>query len=69
MLNIPDAHRLIADYTVIVSEEQDNKVLMVLHPYQIHAIEALYVAASKHTLRLYLACYEVLENINQFRFY
>lgn len=48
MLNIPDAHRLIADYT-IVSEEQDNKVLMVLHPYQIHAIEALYVAASKHT--------------------
>ena len=48
VLNIPDAHRLIADYT-IVSEEQDNKVLMVLHPYQIHAIEALYVAASKHT--------------------
>lgn len=47
MLNIPDAHRLIADYT-IVSEDQDNKVLMVLHPYQIHAIEALFKAAMKH---------------------
>lgn len=46
-LNIPDAHRLIADYT-IVSEDQDNKVLMVLHPYQIHAIEALVESTSKH---------------------
>lgn len=46
-LNIPDAHRLIADYT-IVSEEQDVKTLMVLHPYQIHAIEALFTAANKH---------------------
>lgn len=47
MLKIPDAHRLIADYT-IVSEEQDSKVLMVLHPYQIHAIQALYKATKKH---------------------
>lgn len=47
VLNIPDAHRLIADYT-IVSEDQDNKVLMVLHPYQIHAIEALFTSAMKH---------------------
>ncbi|MGF9977711.1 type I restriction endonuclease subunit R [Viridibacillus arvi] len=47
VLNIPDAHRLIANYT-IVSEDQDNKVLMVLHPYQIHAIEALFTAAMKH---------------------
>lgn len=47
VLNIPKAHRLIADYT-IVSEDQDNKVLMVLHPYQIHAIEALFTAANKH---------------------
>ncbi len=47
VLNIPDAHRLIANYT-IVSEDQDNKVLMVLHPYQIHAIEALFTAANKH---------------------
>ncbi|MDD9265141.1 type I restriction endonuclease subunit R [Bacillus toyonensis] len=47
VLNIPDAHRLIANYT-IVSEEQDNKTLMVLHPYQVHAIEALFTAANKH---------------------
>lgn len=46
VLNIPDAHRLIANYT-IVSEEQDNKALMVLHPYQIHAIEALFTSAMK----------------------
>ncbi|MFV0559986.1 MAG: DEAD/DEAH box helicase family protein, partial [Enterococcus sp.] len=47
VLNIPDAHKLIADYT-IVSEDQDNKTLMVLHPYQIHAIDALFVSANKH---------------------
>jgi type I restriction enzyme R subunit len=47
VLNIPDAHRLIANYTV-VSEDQDNKALMVLQPYQIHAIEALFTAAMKH---------------------
>ncbi len=47
VLNIPDAHRLIANYT-IVSEDQDNKVLMVLHSYQIHAIEALFTSAMKH---------------------
>jgi type I restriction enzyme, R subunit len=47
VLNIPDAHRLIANYT-IVSEEQDNKTLMVLHPYQIHAIESLFTSAMKH---------------------
>ncbi|PEL52084.1 type I restriction endonuclease subunit R [Bacillus toyonensis] len=47
VLNIPDAHRLIANYT-IVSEDQDNKTLMVLHPYQVHAIEALFTAANKH---------------------
>jgi len=47
VLNIPDAHRLIANYT-IVSEDQDNKMLMVLHPYQVHAIEALFASAMKH---------------------
>ncbi|ART74849.1 deoxyribonuclease [Sutcliffiella horikoshii] len=46
VLNIPDAHRLVANYT-IVSEDQDNKALMVLHPYQIHAIEALFTSAMK----------------------
>ncbi|MCY7864455.1 HsdR family type I site-specific deoxyribonuclease [Bacillus spizizenii] len=47
VLNIPDAHRLIANYT-IVSEDQDNKSLVVLKPYQIHAIEALFASAMRH---------------------
>lgn len=47
VLNIPDAHRLIAQYTVL-SDESDKKALVVLHPYQIHAIEALFTAAMKH---------------------
>ncbi|MCC9022073.1 type I restriction endonuclease subunit R [Bacillus nakamurai] len=47
VLNIPDAHRLIANYT-IVSEDQDNKALIVLKPYQIHAIQALFISAMKH---------------------
>ncbi|TFJ93098.1 type I restriction endonuclease subunit R [Lentibacillus salicampi] len=47
VLNIPEAHRLIADYT-IVSEDQGNKTLMVLQPYQIHAIQALYKSAMQH---------------------
>lgn len=47
VLNIPDAHRLIANYT-IVSEDQDNKALLILKPYQIHAIEALFKSAVTH---------------------
>lgn len=47
VLNIPDAHRLLAHYTIL-SEDQDNKQLMVLHPYQIHAIEAIFTATNKH---------------------
>ncbi|MGF7536195.1 HsdR family type I site-specific deoxyribonuclease [Bacillus mexicanus] len=47
VLNIPDAHRLIADYTII-SEDQDNKAIIVLKPYQIHAIQALFTSAMKH---------------------
>lgn len=47
MLNIPDAHKLIVDY-MIVSEDQDSKVLMVLHPYQIHAFEAVFKSAVRH---------------------
>lgn len=47
VLNIPDAHRLIANYT-IVSEDQDNKALIVLKPYQIHAIQAMFTSAMKH---------------------
>ena len=47
VLNIPRAHELVSEF-MILSEEQSSKVLMVLHPYQIHAIEAIFEAASKH---------------------
>lgn len=47
VLNIPRAHELVSEY-MILSEEQSSKVLMVLHPYQIHAIESIFEAASKH---------------------
>ncbi|SFX73933.1 type I restriction enzyme, R subunit [Thermoactinomyces sp. DSM 45891] len=46
-LSIPDAHYLIARYT-IVSEDQDKRTLMVLQPYQIHAIKAIFANACKH---------------------
>lgn len=47
VLNIPRAHELVSEY-MILSEEQSSKVLMVLHPYQIHAIEAIFEATSKY---------------------
>lgn len=47
VLNIPRAHELVSEY-MILSEEVSSKILMVLHPYQIHAIEAIFEAASKH---------------------
>lgn len=47
VLNIPRAHELVSEY-MILSEEPSSKILMVLHPYQIHAIEAIFESASKH---------------------
>jgi type I site-specific deoxyribonuclease, hsdR family len=47
VLNIPRAHELVSEY-MILSEEPSSKILMVLHPYQIHAIEAIFEAVSKH---------------------
>ncbi|CAM3685644.1 type I restriction endonuclease subunit R [Erysipelothrix urinaevulpis] len=46
-LSIPRAHEMIADYTIL-SEDQSHKRLMVLHPYQVHAIERIYESASRH---------------------
>lgn len=47
VLNIPHSHNLITYYTIIY-EEQDNRRLMVLQPYQIHAIERIFESAVKH---------------------
>lgn len=37
-LSIPQAHRMIAHYTVI---DDDKRALIILRPYQIHAVEAV----------------------------
>ncbi len=42
VLSIPAAHHMIADYTVLDSE---SKKLILLRPYQIHAIEAIFKAS------------------------
>lgn len=45
VLSIPQAHQLISFYSVL---DDDSKNIIILRPYQIHAIKALQVAASKH---------------------
>ncbi|MBO6300365.1 MAG: type I restriction endonuclease subunit R [Lachnospiraceae bacterium] len=44
VLRIPEAHEMVAKYTVL---DNDKKKLLILRPYQIHAIEAMR-RASKH---------------------
>ena len=44
VLRIPQAHEIVTKYTVL---DNDKKNLIILRPYQIHAIEAMR-AASKH---------------------
>ncbi|MDO4903884.1 MAG: type I restriction endonuclease subunit R [Limosilactobacillus sp.] len=44
VLSIPMAHRMIADYTVL---DSDSRTVMLLRPYQIHAIEALREASKR----------------------
>lgn len=45
VLAIPMAHKMVTQYTVIDSEK---KALILLRPYQIHAIEAVKVASKQH---------------------
>jgi len=45
VLSIPQAHQLISFYSVL---DDDSKNIIILRPYQIHAIKALQAAASKH---------------------
>ncbi len=42
VLKIPEAHEMIARYTVL---DNDKKKLLILRPYQIHAIEAMRAAS------------------------
>ena len=45
VLSIPQAHQLISFYSIL---DDDSKNIIILRPYQIHAIKALQAAASKH---------------------
>lgn len=44
VLRIPEAHEMVSKYTVL---DNDAKKLLLLRPYQIHAIEALRAASKK----------------------
>lgn len=48
VLRIPAAHELISQYTVLVDDQKSQKFLMVLRPYQIHAIKEIRKNASNH---------------------
>ncbi|MDM8214444.1 type I restriction endonuclease subunit R [Enterococcus hirae] len=45
VLSIPAAHKMVTQYTVLDSEK---KALILLRPYQIHAIEAVRAASTQH---------------------
>lgn len=45
VLSIPMAHKMVTQYTVI---DNDKKALILLRPYQIHAIEAVKKASGQH---------------------
>lgn len=44
VLSIPAAHHMVADYTVLDSKQ---KHIILLRPYQVHAIEAIFEASKK----------------------
>lgn len=48
VLRIPDAHELISQYTILVDDHKSQKFLMVLRPYQIHAIQKIRHQAAQH---------------------
>ncbi|MBA1307742.1 DEAD/DEAH box helicase family protein, partial [Pseudomonas stutzeri] len=48
VLRIPDAHELISQYTILVDDQKSQKFLMVLRPYQIHAIRKIRKQAALH---------------------
>ncbi len=50
VLRIPEAHEMIARYTVL---DEDAKRLILLRPYQIHAIEAIVKLLRLENLVLY----------------
>jgi len=48
VLRIPDAHELVSKFTILVDDKKNQKFLMILRPYQIHAIQKIIHQAAKH---------------------
>ena len=48
VLSIPMSHELVSRYTILVDDKKSQKYLMVLRPYQIHAIKKIARQAAKH---------------------
>jgi len=48
VLSIPMAHEMISRYTVLADDKKSQKFMMVLRPYQIHAIKKIQKQASAH---------------------
>ncbi|MDR2166842.1 MAG: DEAD/DEAH box helicase family protein [Clostridiales bacterium] len=48
VLKIPAAHELISRYTILVDDKKGQKFMMVLRPYQIHAIEKIKKQVAAH---------------------
>lgn len=48
VLRIPEAHELISQFSILVDDNKSQKFLMVLRPYQIHAIRKIRENAVKH---------------------
>jgi len=50
VLTIPMAHELVSKFSILVDDKKKQKFLMVLRPYQIHAIKKIQRAASERPL-------------------
>lgn len=48
VLSIPMAHELVSRFTILVDDKKSQKFLMVLRPYQIHAIKAIMRQVAAH---------------------
>ena len=48
VLSIPMAHELISRFTILVDDKKSQKYMMVLRPYQIHAIKSIMKQAYNH---------------------
>ena len=48
VLRIPTAHELVSRFTILVDDKKRQKFLMVLRPYQIHAIQKIIRQAAMH---------------------